>query len=416
MCRSYVELDNFLPLYVKMRSKFSGTVRVQSLITSPNELLTPMVSKFVPPSELFGPMDLVVPNFWSKLSMFIQSNWLHKVSIKNNIFKEIRKKILSFCDRICRKKFNINCDAPALLVLSESNFKGLKNDDWKIGSLSEYFNTLIENPAVYKIIFPETFDQWNEKPEFFLANERIVKMSDFFLSRGEQTKLNSIVPSAKTINIGAPRYSKFWCDQLAEFFLSSKSELYSSKGLKVLYVPIKISPGLPASTAEDIEAQDRLVFELLDRHEGLQVWVKPHPKTYGIGYEKNKLFDYTKHVERISVFDNSTDTSELAYHSDIIISPGSSFIPHCIWLDKPVILLDEWAKRSGYSFTFENLCFSIKDIDHILGEVALNKSFLTTQKQKEMQSFFQLGMDCRQYEEFLSSTMNKLGKTVFNNY
>lgn len=416
MCRSYVELDNFLPIYVKMRSEFSGTVRVQSLITSPNELLTPMVSKFVSPNELYGPMDLVVPNFWSKLSMFIQANWSYKTNCKSTIFNKIRKKILSFCDLLCRKKFNINCDAPALLVLSESNFNGFKNDDWKIGSLSEYFNSLIENPAVFKIIFPETFDQFNERLEFSGVTDRIAQKSKFFLSRGEKGKVNSIVPNTKTINIGSPRYSKFWCDSISQIFSTQSRINSSTAGLNVLYVPIKHSNGPPASTAEDIDIQDRYVFELLDKHQNIQIWVKPHPKTYGIGYEKNKLFDYTKYAERISVFDNSIDTSELAYHSDIIISPGSSFIPHCIWLGKPVILLDEWAKRSGYSFTFENLCFSIKDIDRILEDVILKKSFLTSEKQKEMQSFFQLGMDCHKYEEYLSLTMNKLGNTIFNKY
>lgn len=414
VCLSYVELDNFLPLFVKMRSQISDRVRIQSLMTPSTDLMTPMVSNFVSSEELSDSMDLVSPSFWSRLALFCQRRISRKANANKNWLISLSNKLFRFGDRLCRKKLKIETFSPRALVLSESIHEGLNDNRWNLGPIGDFFKNLLDDSSVKKIIFPETFDQWNEKPEFFLANERTVRTSDFFLSRGEQVKVNSIVPSAKTINLGAPRYSKFWCDQLAEFFLSSKSELYSSKGLKVLYVPIKISPGLPASIAEDIEAHDRLVFELLDRHEGLQVWVKPHPRLRGAGYEKEKISKFTSSLERVQVIDHLTDTSELASHADIIISPGSSFIPHCLWLGKPVILLDEWAKRAGYSFTFQNLCFPIEAVDDVVEEVLSGATSLSSDKENEMQSFFQLGMDCRKYEEFLGTTMMELGKKALS--
>jgi hypothetical protein len=414
VCLSYVELDNFLPLFVKMRAGISDRVRIQSLKTPSTDLMTPMVSNFVSSDELSDPMDLATPGFWSRLALFCQKKSSRKANAKKNWWISLSDKLFRFCDRLCRKKLKIESFSPRALVLSESIHEGLNDNRWNLGPIGDFFKKLLDDSSIKKIIFPETFDQWNEKLEFLLANERTVRTSDFFLSRGEQGKVNSIVPSAKTINLGAPRYSKFWCDQLAEFFLSSKSELYSSKGLKVLYVPIKISPGLPASTAEDIEAHDRSVFELLDRHEGLQVWVKPHPRLRGAGYEKKKISRFTSSLERVQVIDHLTDTSELASHADIIISPGSSFIPHCLWLGKPVILLDEWAKCGGYSFTFQNLCFPIEAVDDVVEEVLSGATSLSSDKENEMQSFFQLGMDCRKYEEFLGTSMMELGKKALS--
>ena len=414
VCLSYVELDNFLPLFVKMRSEMSGNVRIQSLKTPSIDLMTPMVSNFVSSDELSDPMDLATPGFWSRLALFCQKKSYRKANANKNWLISLSDKLFRFCDRLCRKKLKIESFSPRALVLSESIHEGLNDNRWNLGPIGDFFKKLLEDSSVKKFIFPDTFDQWNEKPEFFLANENTVRTSDFFLSRGEQGKVNSIVPSAKTVNLGAPRYSKFWCDQLSEFFSLSKSELYSSKGPKVLYVPIKISPGLPASTAADIEAHDRSVFELLDRHERLQVWIKPHPRLRGAGYEKEKISRFTSSLERVQVIDHLTDTSELASHADIIVSPGSSFIPHCLWLGKPVILLDEWAKRGGYSFTFQNLCFPIEDIDAVVEEVSTGSSSLSLDKEKEMQSFFQLGLDCRKYEEFLDSILMELGKKTFS--
>jgi hypothetical protein len=410
VCLSYVELDNFLPIFVKMRSETSHNLRIQSLKTASADLMTPMVSNFVSSVELSDPMDLATPSFWSRVALFCQRQYSRRTNANKNWWISLSNKLFRFGDRLCRKKLKIESFSPRALVLSESIHEGLNDNRWNLGPIGDFFKNLLEDSSVTKIIFPETFDQWNEKPEFFHTNERMLKMSDFFLSRGEQGKVNSIVPIAKTINLGAPRYSKFWCDQLAEFFLSSKSELYSSKGLKVLYVPIKISPGLPASTAEDIASHDRSVFELLDRYEGLQVWVKPHPRLRGAGYEKEKISKLTSSSDRIKVIDHLTDTSELASHADIIISPGSSFIPHCLWLGKPVILLDEWAKRGGYSFTFQSLCFPIEEVDGLLEQVLTGKTSLSVEKEKKMRSFFQLGMDCCKYEEFFVATLMELGK------
>ena len=408
VCLSYVELDNFLPLFVKMRSQIPDRVRIQSLMTLSTDLMTPMVSNFVSSEELSDPMDLVSPSFWSRLALFCQRRISRKAIANKNWLISLSNKLFRFGDRLCRKKLKIETFSPRALVLSESIHEGLNDNRWNLGPIGDFFKNLLDDSSVKKIIFPETFDQWNEKPEFFLANERTVRASDFFLSRGEQGKVNSIIPSAKTINLGVPRYSKFWCDQLAEFFLLNKSKLYSPKGLKVLYVPIKISPGLPASTAEDIEAHDRSVFELLDRHEGLQVWVKPHPRLRGAGYEKEKISRFTSYLERVEVIDHLTDTSELASQADIIISPGSSFIPHCLWLGKPVILLDEWAKRGGYSFTFSKFCYSINDIDEIIDGVISKVNFLTSGKKKEMEDFFQLGLSSEDYNENLEKIASQL--------
>ena len=416
LCRSYVELDNFLPLFVKMRSEFSGVCKIQSLVSTSCDLMTPMVSRFVSTNELHDPSDIFVPNIWTMLARFFSNDFFRKPRHNKYIFIKIIGKLFSVCERICRKKIKIKSAKPSILILSEGNHKGLQGDNWDIGSLSQYFNDLIDDSSVSKLIFPETFDQFNERPEFDTANERTVETSNFFLSRGQRGKVNSIVPSEKILNVGVPRYSSFWCEQLDEYFASRKSEPHNPREIKLLYVPIKTSPGPPISTAETIANQDRLVFELLEKNQNMQIWVKPHPKTHGAGYEETKLLKYTKYVDRVKVIDNLTDTSELASHADIIISPGSSFIPHCLWLGKPVILLDEWAKRVGYSFTFQSLCFPVDAVEDVLKDISSGMFSLTKAKEKEMQSFFQLGMDCPKYEKFLSSIMKKLGKTALENY
>lgn len=408
VCLSYVELDNFLPVFVKVRSQTSGRVLIQSLMAPSTDLMTPMVSNFVSSVELSDPMDLATPSFWSRLALFCQRQYSRRTNANKNWWISLINKLFRFGDRLCRKKLKIESFSPPALVLSESIHEGLNDNRWNLGSIGVFFKNLLDDSSVTKIIFPDTFDQWNEKSEFFLANEQTVRTSNIFLSRGEQTKVNSIVPIAKIINLGAPRYSKFWCEKLDKLFLSSTSKLYSPKGLKVLYVPIKISPGLPASTAEDIEANDRSVFELLDRHEGLQIWVKPHPRLRGAGYEKEKISRFTSSLERVQVIDHLTDTSELASHADIIISPGSSFIPHCLWLGKPVILLDEWAKRGGYSFTFDKFCHSINDFDEIIDGVISRVTFLTPGKKKEMEDFFQLGLSSEDYKENLEKIASQL--------
>ena len=46
------------------------------------------------------------------------------------------------------------------------------------------------------------------------------------------------------------------------------------------------------------------------------------------------------------MFQRNVDTSSLTTVIDVVITPGTSVIPHFLWQEKPVILLDDWARMT----------------------------------------------------------------------
>ena len=115
-------------------------------------------------------------------------------------------------------------------------------------------------------------------------------------------------------------------------------------------------------------------MKLLELNKNIKLFIKTHPKVSMIYYRK--FFTKNNNSNNVKFLPSSDDTSLFLQRSDIIITPGTSFIPHCLWAGKPVILLDEWYIKQGYSFTYENLCNGINEFDYLVDKLIKREFYL----------------------------------------
>ena len=137
----------------------------------------------------------------------------------------------------------------------------------------------------------------------------------------------------------------------------------------------------------------------------MEIIIKPHPRTFG--YYSN-INNFTTHKNRIKIFERNIDTSSLTTVIDVVITPGSSVVPHFLWQEKPVILMDDWAKKNDYSFTYDKFCYHWKDISKVIENVRIRKMNIINKSQNELEQFFQCGVRSNQYEAYLVKILNTI--------
>jgi hypothetical protein len=253
------------------------------------------------------------------------------------------------------------------------------------------------------IFFPETFDQFKGSQEY--SNFRLLDdFSNFFicLARDHNCGIGNKI-GGKLGVVGSPRYSKYWCNKLGDFYKQSKLKTVHSY-ITILYLPIKASPPVDW-LKEEIKIIDQKVFALLDRFDDVRVIVKPHPRT--VGYYDD-LTRFTIHRDRVEVFETMVDTAELAERSQICITPGTSFIPHLFWRNIPVVLLDGWAKRLGKEFLLDSFCFCWVDLDGLLDKLRHSEKIDMPFSERSLENMFQCGVSSKEYQEYLKYKLKKI--------
>ncbi|MBF0126436.1 MAG: hypothetical protein HQM02_04410, partial [Magnetococcales bacterium] len=163
----------------------------------------------------------------------------------------------------------------------------------------------------------------------------------------------------------------------------------------LLFLPSKGSnssfPGL------DLSGDDRFVFGLLERFPTLRLIIKPHPKTRG---RYQNYHDFTPHGERVTLFQSEMDSSLLASLADGMVTSCTTFVPHLLWLRKPVILLDEWTGRYDRSLMYSGFCHRRDEAIQLLERMQRGQGVQPKVTGEGLAALFQLGV-VEGYEEVL---------------
>ena len=293
---------------------------------------------------------------------------------------------------LCNKKL----EEYDLWVLTAGIIKKINNNN-----IPYLKNTVEWKPALVQrtVLIPETIDQWREIPEH-LGIDEVLNLSDLaaILSRGEKTKRVVTPTNARIINIGSPRYSEYWCRELEEFCCTPTGER-SREFVEILYLPIKLSP--PERWLQVlIDQMDRNVLGLVNQFSFVRLTISPHPRTRGLydGVDQRVVDDC-----RVEIREGFSDTSELVARSDICITGGTSFVPHLLWLGKPVVLFTDWTKNLHQTFEYDHLCARWGDVGELIDATRNTKTTLPRSQTTTfwLEKFIQCGLDSAQYRSRL---------------
>ena len=406
-----VEVDNFLPIYVELKKK-TKQQDICVLAFHSEILNTSLIRNHVKKNNIINSINFfninpIINTMLHQLS--ILSSILHRVNMRYPIY--LFSKLSGLSIFLLKYLLNKYChrvkENPPLkydwVILSEGIYQSILDfdklqDPKKI--LHFPFQSIINNNKIKKVVFPETFNQWNEVVEFNNVSSTMIDQSTFFLSRGQQKKRWARIPKRKYVDIGVPRYSKYWVKILNNVNPSIK---FDTDGfLRILYLPNKKSPVFP-KVEKWIEKMNREVFGLLETYPDIYLIVKPHPRTWS-DYLNVKRF--TRYIERVRSFNRNTDTASLASACDIIITHGTSFVGHALWIEKPVVLLDEWANAYNKSFIYKNFCYSLNELPLLFDSIHCKKSINKKHSQKDLEEFFQCGKSDVEYKKCLSSQLD----------
>lgn len=395
---SSVEMDNFLPIFSIFKT--ANDCEVVVLDYCRNEVSTKFFDYVVGSSPVFpvyylmpkGPLrsaSLALSYLLEFLSVY--STRLFFVKLSRTIRVALRWLIKALPSGICNKTIS----SYDILFISPSLSEQVIHGKSPVYRFMIDWESLVHSRIVF---FPETFDQFTDVPEF----QHIKEVPNFdkckaMLCRDLSTVSNAL-PGSRYICIGAPRYSKYWTDFISDFYKFS-IDRSAEKAITVLYLPIKASPPV-GWLFDEIKSHDQSVFSLLDRFQNLRIIVKPHPRTIGAYDDLPKRLH---HYGRVEIFNNMVDTAELVERSDLCITGGTSFIPHLLWRNIPVVLIDDWASKLGHEFLLKSYCHSLSSIDELINDVRLSRPTRSFNDEQSLAKLFQCGMASSEYLEFLKS-------------
>jgi len=339
-----------------------------------------------------------------KILLLININFLNKVT------NFIQKSLHRFLNLLIRNNnsYSFNLDINCLIT-HPNIFNALQSDKYPG---SQFLFNKISNKKIFKVCMEETFDQFNGMKEFHNVSNSLEKFCDIFLSTStfsNNFNVSKNIPEKKILHIGSPRYSKFWCDKIDNHY--AKNKIFNKKKyVNILYLPNKLSEGVPKCTLLDLDKQNQVIMKLLESNKNIKVYVKTHPKVSMNFYKK--LFLKKHNNNNVEFLPSVEDTSLYLQNSDIIIAPGTSYIPHCLWAGKPVILLDEWCTKQGYTFIYENLCHGINQFNNLIGQLMKKEFLQDKEKFRKLELLFECGFSSGSYEQFLENKIKSILDTV----
>ncbi|MBF0179138.1 MAG: hypothetical protein HQM03_03815 [Magnetococcales bacterium] len=373
LLRNYVETDNALPVIHAIANHLPH-IEQKILLLHPNRepVQTPILRHLLADIPVLLPHEFLQGPGWGRLVTAL----LAATNIRKKDYLRIVLRHFAFQEEAMSR-----CD---ILHLTANTLSAVFHDS---GDLPGKIGPLFTRPALRRILSTETFDQFHEVAEFLDCGSELTVHADAFLSRGDWNKIHAAIPRDRALAIGAPRYSGYWIRHLDRLPVPRPALRGPGHGPVLLFLPSKGSnasfPGL------DLSEDDRFVFGLLDRHPTLRLIVKPHPKTRG---RYRHFHQFTPHGDRVTLFQSETDSALLATLCDVMVTSCTTFVPHLLWLQKPVILLDEWTARYGCSLMYHPFCHKREETADLLGRMENGEKILPKVNEAELAGIFQTGM------------------------
>ena len=406
-----VEIDNFLPIFEIMKRR-SDKFRpiIVSLDYGKSYVETPFIRSIVDPDDIHSIFEFIeiTPMRILLTQLSRLASRLHDRKIKNGekllerySAKFIRFLMRRFIDILPNGCCNKKLEEYDLWILSPGIMSSFKTH-----TVPVFAGLISAHSGLYRkiVFFPETFDQFINRKEFSdLPNLSSWNQTRLVLSRGDISSRIELVESIPVLDIGSPRYSKYWCERIHSF--SSSSRRFSSHNSIVLYLPIKASPPEPWMV-EEVERLDKELFSLLNLYDNIQIVIKPHPRT--VDAYKN-VSRFTDHLDRVTVVPENVDTASISASCSLCISGGTSFIPHLLWLNIPVVLSAGWAERQDLVFLYDKCCFKWNDLPKLI-EILQKKTNIPRKcSHRQLNQWFECGIPSDDYQRYLEQKILKIG-------
>ena len=199
-----------------------------------------------------------------------------------------------------------------------------------------------------------------------------------------------VFENARVIDIGWPRYSESWCCKLSAVKDARNQEHLPNVTSGMLYIANKASPPEPWAF-EYVELQNDFVRRALHTLKCGVCFLKRHPKCNVNAAVWARLLSLDKNIVPVPA---GRPTFEVLNDAKVIVTAGSSFIPHALWLDKAVLLLPNWARKMNRRFVYEKYCSSFDEDDEV-GEFQKKK---LVAHRTDLECDFQLGLSSGAYE------------------
>ena len=411
LCLSYVEVDNFLPM-LHVLSRHSPEVEPLILVCDSNrggvetDLMVALLGKFtvlLPHQYLAGGRF----SFWLQRLLSRLGESLYLPAIKSPLpgirrIYELSRRLYFFLTT--REEGGQPHDGRKVnsLILSAEMMRIVH--ETKSSALGGLLRRIVDVGASPIFVCPETFDQWNEVLEFAGVSEGAARGVDAFLSRGVTTKLAPTVPLERVVPIGSPRYSKEWVERLHAHRLGEGSESGGAQWVNLLYIPGKGSAAF-SGIQTHMEAADNLVLSVLERYESVRITIKIHPR--GANRFASKIAS-SIHRNRIIVADRTTDSARLTQSCDLLVTTGSSFMAHALWLGIPVVLVAEWTRAYDRSFLLSELCYGQDRLDSVVSALVRGERVTTRENADTLAQIFQCGLQDADYTTHLANKLHGL--------
>jgi len=227
------------------------------------------------------------------------------------------------------------------------------------------------HPLHYGYIYPKTtnFSKHNSKNIYYPIPDKTAVYGKY---HNELLTENSIYSNDEIVVTGQPRYDFFY--NIEKVY--SKQEFVKKNKINpnnkiVLWAAV--FQGIPINDdIRDIKA----LFSAFERMKGVTLIIKPHPwdsKVYIELIEKLKS-DYNLNI---LLMPNNSDTFELLYICDLLITRNSTVGMEAVALGKPIVVLDLDKKRriSGLDYVEDGIALGIysdKNIQEIISYLLTN--------------------------------------------
>lgn len=443
VCTCMVEADNFLPLIhaVRESSGVDDAPRQEILVLDMHtrSLGTPLVRRVMAGGRVFAVPAALGLRGWRRTAAGLLSRASAAAEgmlqrgggvFVQRVVGRTEKLLRLLLERLLRNTPTPEEGEPYdFSVMAEGLYaNGLnpeRRGELRYRVLHDLVHRNVETGRTRLVLMPETYDQWVNRPEYAGVRREVVHAAHRLFSRGDAARRDTAVPFDRAVAVGSPRYSEEWCRMakaaapepavppLKRPVPAAEAEGELKRELRVLYLPLKISGGTPGATAETIAEHDRFVFGLLERYDDLRILLKPHPRGWRLYADVSRL---TPRPERVTLLPRTTDTCSAARAADLMVTGGTSFVPHMLWTGRPVVLLDDWAVREGWSFVYAPFCSGPDDIDGILDGLrdSLRDGASDTaggpdpDLRRELEKFFQCGLSGKDYDSRLVTAVREV--------
>lgn len=350
--------DAYLPVLVWLKEHYKN-IKIIGVLYGMNAGINMKKEKFLW-KNMKEIMDCIIVNDYSPLEIRTSENKIKKFILHLKKIEEINRKSAQLPSSL-KLIFNEK--------IQDINFilKGTDSDDKVLQFVHEYF------PNAINMIHPHggylAVNHEKRMPQCYFDYYLLINRKDLKYSCNDIEK--------KIIEIGSPRYDKWWRKRLLQADELKKLQFkLNNKEKVILCIFGELGDDYRISKIKFNEFIS-VVSEILNKNKSYQLIVKLHPKNNPDDFER-----YLRGIDGEQVYFSTLQLMQLSAISDLVLVPGiSTGIIDAIISGKPTIeygttseevCLTRFKDKNGQYVSFSkhyNICKVIDDKEKLLNEI-----------------------------------------------